>query len=779
MESVGKFEFNRQDLIGHGAFAVVFKGRYIEKHDWEVAIKCINKKNLAKSQTLLGKEIKILKELKHDNIVALYDFQEVYCNGGDLADYLHSKGTLSEDTIRLFLQQIAGAMKMLHSKGVIHRDLKPQNILLSCTGGRKSNPSNIRIKIADFGFARYLQTNMLAATLCGSPMYMAPEVIMSQHYDAKADLWSIGTIVYQCLTGKAPFQAHLDVDGTFPQHLPNAIDIFFLIVFLSTGEFFHHPFLDASSSMKKSVPVPMPVYASSASTSSCSSSSTSHLASSPSLADVHQLSEKVLTPPTQESPAFLQGSKDSGSGSSKNSSCDIDDFVLVPYNSPTQYSGELLSDTMAGRTLIDSLNYSSRLCQESVSTYGDTVPIPVPTQILNYQRIEQNLQAPKACSSPRSGRVRRPSNTSHLGFSRTGASSPHPGEQPSTPFRRLSSGNLKPFLLSPQVGTIPEQLDQFASATPIGTETRVRHTSPGLFLTEPHQQRGLRPRLHSAPNLSDTHQCQQKMRKQYSEPMVTYMPHSQLLQPCRQMRSSPKLSELIQRSPLPTIVGSPTKVRPPFEFSEPPGSPNLVTLLTHQGLSLTPAPVRNRTVPTLTPLQNQHINVGLKPVDEMKGPFGRSLSAGKLSDLLLKAAFGGPNLDPVSYDSLNTEKPMDVTGPPRGCVSSGIGAAYSSSPAPVVFTVGSPPSDTSPHSGRTRMFSVGCSSSMSSVGSSSSPVFQCSPAGTSAESPPTAYEGPPSLRYTYPDTITTNMETMVTFEAPELPEETLMEVLKV
>lgn len=113
METVGKFEFSRKDLIGHGAFAVVFKGRHREKHDWEVAVKCINKKNLAKSQTLLGKEIKILKELKHENIVALHDFQETassvylvmeYCNGGDLADYLHSKGTLSEDTIRVFLQ---------------------------------------------------------------------------------------------------------------------------------------------------------------------------------------------------------------------------------------------------------------------------------------------------------------------------------------------------------------------------------------------------------------------------------------------------------------------------------------------------------------------------------------------------------------------------------------------------------------------------------------------------------------------------------------------------
>uniref|UniRef100_A0A671TK15 non-specific serine/threonine protein kinase n=1 Tax=Sparus aurata TaxID=8175 RepID=A0A671TK15_SPAAU len=274
MESVGKFEFNRKDLIGHGAFAVVFKGRHKEKRDWEVAVKCINKKNLAKSQSLLGKEIKILKELKHENIVRLLDYQVhflCYCNGGDLAEYLHSKGTLSEDTIHIFLQQISQAMKILQSKGILHRDLKPQNILLCHPEGRRSSPINTCIKIADFGFARHLQTNTMAATLCGSPMYMAPEVIMSQHYDAKADLWSIGTIVYQCLTGKAPFHASTpqelrlfyETNRTLLPSIPKetSCNLRHLLRGLlqrnhkeriSFDEFFHHPFLGTGSSTKKS-----------------------------------------------------------------------------------------------------------------------------------------------------------------------------------------------------------------------------------------------------------------------------------------------------------------------------------------------------------------------------------------------------------------------------------------------------------------------------------------------------------------------------------------------
>ncbi|XP_068142050.1 serine/threonine-protein kinase unc-51 [Drosophila tropicalis] len=219
MNIVGDYEYSSKDMLGHGAFAVVYKGRHRKKH-MQVAIKCISKKGLIKTQNLLGKEIKILKELTelhHENVVALLDCKESqdcvnlvmeYCNGGDLADYLSVKGTLSEDTVRLFLMQLAGAMKALYTKGIVHRDLKPQNILLSHNYGKTlPAPSKITLKIADFGFARFLHEGVMAATLCGSPMYMAPEVIMSLQYDAKADLWSLGTIVYQCLTGKAPFYA--------------------------------------------------------------------------------------------------------------------------------------------------------------------------------------------------------------------------------------------------------------------------------------------------------------------------------------------------------------------------------------------------------------------------------------------------------------------------------------------------------------------------------------------------------------------------------------------
>uniref|UniRef100_A0A8C2B1G1 non-specific serine/threonine protein kinase n=1 Tax=Cyprinus carpio TaxID=7962 RepID=A0A8C2B1G1_CYPCA len=681
METVGKFEFSRKDLIGHGAFAVVFKGRHREKHDWEVAVKCINKKNLAKSQTLLGKEIKILKELKHENIVALHDFQV-------------AKGTLSEDTIRVFLQQIAGAMRVLQAKGIIHRDLKPQNILLSHPAGRKSHSNNTCIKIADFGFARYLQNNMMAATLCGSPMYMAPEVIMSQSYDAKADLWSIGTIVFQCLTGKAPFQASSPQDlrlfyeknKTLSPNIPRETSSHLRHLLLGLlqrnhkdrmdfDEFFRHPFLEQS------------------------------------LAEIQQVRAKALASPTQDSPGYLL--KDSGGGgggsSSKNSSCDTDDFVMVPAHFPS----ELTCDIPTGKVLQDSLMYSGRPSEFSGSNYGNygqSVPIPVPTQIHNYQRMEQNLQFPGQEGSPQSGTIQRCGSGSFLACGRTGPSPPQSGSALTS--RRLSVGGTKPFQLSPQ-------------------ETKARP-----------QQQGLGTRLNSAPCLLEAAGgCRQKIRKQHSEPVVA--PQGNMM-PFRTLHSSPRLSELMQRNPLPTILGSPSRAMPPFEFPKHPSSPNMVTFLTHQGLR--PAQGEASLSPAYQP--------------EEKRGFRRSQSASRLSDVLLMAAIGGQRGERGSMENLNSDRAIDITAPPGG----GGFVVGSGSPARVVFTVGSPPSGgTPPQSSRSRKFSAGSSSSISPVGSLNSRYPQT---GICMD----GYEGPSSPRYGFTDPISA-----VTFEAPELPEETLME----
>ncbi|KAL3206512.1 hypothetical protein MRX96_040016 [Rhipicephalus microplus] len=198
-----------------------------------------------------------------------------YCNGGDLAEYLLEKGTLSETTIRLFLRQIAGAMRALNAKGIVHRDLKPQNILL-CHGPRpKPAPADITLKIADFGFARFLQDGVMAATLCGSPMYMAPEVIMSLQYDAKADLWSIGTIVFQCLTGTAPFKAQTpqalkqfyEKATNLAPKIPSGTsrelhDLLSRLLKknakdrMDFDEFFSHPFLKTVTKLSSPMPVP-------------------------------------------------------------------------------------------------------------------------------------------------------------------------------------------------------------------------------------------------------------------------------------------------------------------------------------------------------------------------------------------------------------------------------------------------------------------------------------------------------------------------------------------
>ncbi|XP_054112999.2 serine/threonine-protein kinase ULK2 isoform X5 [Callithrix jacchus] len=770
MEVVGDFEYSKRDLVGHGAFAVVFRGRHRQKTDWEVAIKSINKKNLSKSQILLGKEIKILKELQHENIVALYDVQELpnsvflvmeYCNGGDLADYLQVKGTLSEDTIRVFLHQIAAAMRILHSKGIIHRDLKPQNILLSYVNRRKSSVSGIRIKIADFGFARYLHSNMMAATLCGSPMYMAPEVIMSQHYDAKADLWSIGTVIYQCLVGKPPFQANSPQDlrmfyeknRSLMPSIPRETSPYLANLLLGLLQrnqkdrldfeaFFSHPFLEQVP-IKKSCPVPVPVYSGSVSGSSCVGSPSCRFASPPSLPDMQHIQEENLSSPPLGPPNYLQVSKDSASTSSKNSSCDTDDFVLVPHNISSDHSYDMPTGT-AGRRASNEFLVCGGQCQPTVSPHSETAPIPVPTQIRNYQRIEQNLTSTASSGtnvhgSPRSAVVRR-SNTSPMGFLRLGSCSPVPADAAQTVGRRLSTGSSRPYSPSPLVGTIPEQFSQCCCGHPQGHDSRSRNSSgsPVPQAQSPHSLL-LGARLQSAPTLTDIYQNKQKLRKQHSDPVCpshagagySYSPQpsrpgSLGTSPTKHMGSSPRNSDWFFKTPLPTIIGSPTKTTAPFKIPKTQASSNLLALVTHHG------PAEEQSKDGNEPRECAHCllvqgSERQRAEQQSKAVFGRSVSTGKLSDQQGKTPGGGHQ---GSTDSLNTERPMDIVG------SSNSGVSLCSASGCVCL--GSPPG----------------------LG------FGCSPPGA---------EAAPSLRYVPYGASPPSLEGLITFEAPELPEETLME----
>lgn len=212
-----KYSFSRKQKLGEGTFADVYLGQAEPpfQKPFKVAIKRISKekaKNNPKLQAFLRNEVSLLREFDHPNIVKFHDSVEdkrylhlilEYCSGGDLFTYLRLHSPLSETIIHDMMLQLSKAICYLREHNVSHRDLKPQNILLSPDHAYESG---FCVKITDFGFACRLAMTDMTKTFCGSPLHMAPEVLNNHHYDPSIDLWSLGTIAYQMATGAAPYR---------------------------------------------------------------------------------------------------------------------------------------------------------------------------------------------------------------------------------------------------------------------------------------------------------------------------------------------------------------------------------------------------------------------------------------------------------------------------------------------------------------------------------------------------------------------------------------------
>ncbi|KAL6060960.1 calcium calmodulin-dependent protein kinase type 1G [Balamuthia mandrillaris] len=198
------YKFGKE--IGKGGFSVVYKATKKSTGE-KFAIKRIQKDEEGVDIELLKREIYIMKKVNHPNILKLFEVYEdedyfflvlELVEGLELFDKIVDRGNYSESDAANIVRQILEAVKYLHEEGIVHRDLKPENLLSAGDG------ENEVVKVADFGFAKNFGEEKLV-TSCGSPGYVAPEVLTEDSYTNAVDMWSVGVIVYILLSGYPPF----------------------------------------------------------------------------------------------------------------------------------------------------------------------------------------------------------------------------------------------------------------------------------------------------------------------------------------------------------------------------------------------------------------------------------------------------------------------------------------------------------------------------------------------------------------------------------------------
>ncbi|XP_059508025.1 serine/threonine-protein kinase 33 isoform X1 [Stegostoma tigrinum] len=212
--------YNFGQKLGQGSYGVVIEATHNGTgKKW--AIKKVNREKAGSSGVkLLEREVSILKQVDHEHIIHLEEVFEtpkrVYlvtevCEGGELSTILHRKKRLSEKETRHVIQSLASAIAYLHKNDIVHRDLKLENILVKNNESDSEIDMKLNIKVTDFGLSVQKggvgSDKMLQAT-CGTPLYMAPEVLSAHQYTQQCDTWSIGVIMYTLLSGDPPFVAN-------------------------------------------------------------------------------------------------------------------------------------------------------------------------------------------------------------------------------------------------------------------------------------------------------------------------------------------------------------------------------------------------------------------------------------------------------------------------------------------------------------------------------------------------------------------------------------------
>ncbi|MCI7265223.1 MAG: protein kinase, partial [Eubacterium coprostanoligenes] len=222
----GRYEI--QEIIGVGGMSVVYKA-YDNVDDRIVAVKILKEEFLNNDdfKRRFKNESKAIALLSHENIVKVYDvnFGEKlqyivmeYIDGITLKEFINKQGSITWNDALFFMTQILRAVQHAHDKGIVHRDIKPQNIILLPNGN---------LKVTDFGIARFSRsdTKTLTEQAIGSVHYISPEQAKGEYTDEKADIYSIGVVLYEMLSGKVPFEADSAVSVALMQVNSNAEEL--------------------------------------------------------------------------------------------------------------------------------------------------------------------------------------------------------------------------------------------------------------------------------------------------------------------------------------------------------------------------------------------------------------------------------------------------------------------------------------------------------------------------------------------------------------------------